>query len=309
MYEQLILVPYFSLLWRMVDRGLGYRADCVSRQDLVNVLELEDITEFLQILCTMFSRMSVAFFVGRLFAVTRMVRIWLYGYTLLMSVSMVVTAIVTFCVCYPDKALWHIQPGSITSCSSTTGLNFRNYYNGSVGALSDLLLAITPSYFLFRLHLSMKQKVGLSLLMAVGLIPAGCCLARTILMRDLDNSQPLSKYRSIQSYISAYSSPDSFAKVVLFGGIEASALVICACIPAMRPLFLSRHRGRGVLKTLGWKVHPSPKVTPYSSGVNTPNRNQIHVTQDLRVESYPRISGQTLVEDCPRMGEERAGHT
>lgn len=60
------------------------------------------------------------------------------------------------------------------------------YFIGALAALSDLLLAIIPSYILWSLQIHRKLKWGLSLIMGTGVFAAAAAIVRTWASRFLD---------------------------------------------------------------------------------------------------------------------------
>lgn len=193
-YAQLILVPTFALLWRTATLGLGRHLGCYSLESAITAAKLQYVAEVLEIFSTIFARTSVALFVIRLFAITERLRRLLYSYTIFMVISLAVTGSLVFGQCTPVGALWNPELLPTAKCWSPTVRNFIDYYNGAVSILSDLLLALLPAYFLNKLQMQARLKLGLASLMAVGLIPAICAICRTALAAKQTAADPLCRF-------------------------------------------------------------------------------------------------------------------
>ncbi|KAI1180227.1 hypothetical protein F4777DRAFT_599137 [Nemania sp. FL0916] len=217
----LVLIPTYALLWQTVTDGLGRHLGCVSQDAAVQATKYQYIAEVLEIVCVVFSRTSVALFVVRLFGVTRPLRIFLYSYTLFMATSLLTTAGLVLAVCSPVQALWDPAVAATATCWSETVRETIDYLNGAISILSDFLLALLPIYFLIKLQMSRRLKVGLVLLLALGLLPALSAVLRTALASTQASSDFL------------YSS----AVLIVFGSLETSIIIITTCLPALRPLF------------------------------------------------------------------------
>ena len=165
----------------MAALGLGRHLECFQPETAITAGELQYIAEVLEKFSTIFARTSVALFVIRLFAVTQDLRRLLYAYTVIMIISLAVTGCLVFGRCTPAKALWNPGLAPTAKCWSLTVRNFINYYKGTVSILSDLILALLPTYFLKKLQMQRRLKFALASLMAVGLVPAICAVCRTSL--------------------------------------------------------------------------------------------------------------------------------
>ena len=110
-------------------------------------------------------------------------------------------ALMVWFQCHPVDALW--DPLRQDYCNHSYNVNYT-YFVGAVAAVSDLILAIVPSYMLWPLKIDRKVKCGLSILLGTGVVAAAAAVvrswaARFILEKDsscklLFRSQLLASY-------------------------------------------------------------------------------------------------------------------
>ena len=90
-----------------------------------------------------------------------------------------------------------------------------------ISILSDFILAAFPIFYFWRLQVDLKTKIGLWLLMGLGLITGVCCIVRTVL-----NNESLpddATYNGIVNWT--------------WRLFEVQFGIIAACIPPLRPLY------------------------------------------------------------------------
>lgn len=162
----------------MTRLGLGRHLGCYPPQNVITATEQQHIADFLGFFSGILARTSVALFVIRLFAITKNLRQVLSAYTAFMTISLGGTACLVFAQCTPAEYIWNPEIQG-DRCWPAAARHFIRYYNGAVAILSDLLLALLPAYFLYKLQMKRGLKVAFVLLMAAGLIPGICAIVRT----------------------------------------------------------------------------------------------------------------------------------
>jgi hypothetical protein len=96
--------------------------------DAVTLGMLTYVAEVLEIYSVIFSRVSAALFVIRLFAVTTGLKRFLYGYTIFMATTLSVTGILVFLQCTPSAGLW--DPMVQSNCWPSVARSFIDNFNG-----------------------------------------------------------------------------------------------------------------------------------------------------------------------------------
>ncbi|KAI4102224.1 MAG: hypothetical protein LQ339_004749 [Xanthoria mediterranea] len=119
--------------------------------------------------------------------------------------------------CQPLHAAWDDDG----RCMSTEAMEALVLTQAVISVVSDFAFAALPVFFLWRTQIDFRTKVGLWVLMGLGVLTGFFCLVRTVI-----NNQ-------------------SFPKDVTYGGIvnwvwrlfEVSIGIIAACVPTLRPLY------------------------------------------------------------------------
>ena len=182
-----------------------------------------------------------------------------------------------------------------------------------ISIVSDFIFAVVPVLLLWRIQIDLKTKVGLCLLMGLGLITGACCLVRTVINKQalpLDES-----YDGIVNWV--------------WRTFEVQIGIIAACIPTLRPLYLrimgKKHGGDDTLgsnvkyplsgahqswventrKSRGWSRNSArePEEATSNGGIEK-------YKDDVPISPLPRPAHKTgngsLNEDMARYGIEEA---
>lgn len=91
-------------------------------------------------------------------------------------------------------------------------------------ALSDLALAFFSFTVVWNLHVNLKRKLGLATLMSLGVFAGVCSIYKTTLLPELTA-------RSDFTWLTI--------DLLIWSCNEVFVIVVAACIPTLRPLFLS----------------------------------------------------------------------
>ena len=148
---------------------------------------------------------------------------WAVGFLL---ISNLVLTVMWIMQCQPVHGAWY----GPASCMGRSELEAIILTQALISILSDFILAAFPIFYFWRLQVDFKTKVGLWLLMGLGVITGVCCIVRTVL-----NNESLpddATYNGIVNWI--------------WRLFEVQFGIIAACIPALRPLYgrlVARWRG------------------------------------------------------------------
>lgn len=154
--------------------------------------------------------------------------------------------------CWPVEYYWtFLVPGSEGSCMSKGGVT---YSNAALNILTDLVLIVIPAPLLWGLQIPKRQRIILMCLFGVGTFATVISVVRLHALYVIDTSPPAEQ--SIQG-----------VSIAIWSGIEINTAIICASVPAMRPLvvkifpklLLSSFYGRntGTAKSQGYYVDGS----------------------------------------------------
>ena len=128
-----------------------------------------------------------------------------------------------FLHCIPLKSVWNSQ--SRPSCTPTNAINVAGYIIFAMDAVTDLICAMIPILLVQRLQMDIRTKLALSGLMSLGVLTAGCAVAKVISLqrvRDDDYTWGLNS-------------------VAIWAAVEQFLGIIITSVPMLRPLFSRSH--------------------------------------------------------------------
>ncbi|KAL8775494.1 MAG: hypothetical protein Q9194_003713 [Teloschistes cf. exilis] len=166
----------------------------------------------------MWTKISICLFLMRIPVSKAYIRPLQAGIVILV-VSNVVLTLLWILQCSPIAAAWDLELKKDSKCFSKGQLQRIIIAQAIISVTSDFAFAAFPILILRKLQMRLRTKIGLSMLMGLGVITGACCIVRTVL-----------NYQSI---------PKDFT----YGGIdnwywrlfEVQLGIIAACIPALRP--------------------------------------------------------------------------
>ncbi|KAL8895851.1 MAG: hypothetical protein Q9207_007983 [Kuettlingeria erythrocarpa] len=162
-----------AIMWSVyAERGYARHMYYLDRSQLTHAGELNAISRSLCVLSIGVGKISVAFLIER-FAGPSKWRKWLLRFiSISIAVSAIITVILFYIQCQPVRAVWDkslIKAGT-GKCWDPIPLNTWNLVIASYWAFLDFALAIIPVDIIWKLQLSTKKKVGLSLLLSMGIL-------------------------------------------------------------------------------------------------------------------------------------------
>ncbi|CAD6579520.1 MAG: hypothetical protein ASARMPREDX12_009274 [Alectoria sarmentosa] len=169
-------------------------------------------------------KISICLFLLRIVDTKHVVR-GMYALITCITLFTAVSIFLFLGVCRPLRAYWDVGINGV--CLSNHQVESVVLAQGVLSVISDLILAALPAIFLRNIQIGLRTKVGLCLLMGLGVITAVCCAVRTALSGCMTN-------------------PDlTWAATTSVGWRlpEVNIGIVCANAPVMRPLYLF-FRGR-----------------------------------------------------------------
>ena len=150
----------------------------------------------------------------------------------------------------------------------------------------DFILAGLPIFIVWKLQLNRQKRVGLSILLAMGVFAGVCAAIKTSKLGGLSA-------RSDFTWVTV--------TLLIWNGNEIMVIIIAACIPTLRPLFLDvMHRLKSILsKTQSKKLSSgtteqgSYQLKHYSAGIES---RRLRSQESSLDETYPNeASDKTMV--------------
>ncbi|KAI4127518.1 MAG: hypothetical protein LQ338_003176 [Usnochroma carphineum] len=210
-------------------------------------------------------KISVAFLIQRIQGPSKW-RLWFLRFC---SVSVFITAlfavIFLFAQCQPARALW--TPSMIKKgtghCWDPIPVNNYDIVIAGYFAFLDFALAILPIDIIWRLKIATKKKLLLCVLLGMGIFAGVCAAVKTSQLRTVTKKTDITckPLRRTPMSGDADCPPGKTAGYLLWNALEVNVIIIAACIPTLRPLFLV------VFKRAGAEAYlkRSSRVTPQSN--------------------------------------------
>ncbi|KAF7511805.1 hypothetical protein GJ744_003536 [Endocarpon pusillum] len=278
-----------------VVNGGGRHLYYLKPDEIVTVMKYNLICQPFGVMASALGKVSVAFLVLRLIGPTTVWRRrFLYSNAMLFMLLSILSFVLFFAQCTPLRATWEPVPGA--RCWNPTVTTTYGIFQSAYGTVLDFILAFMPITFIWRLKLSVKKKLGLCILLGLGVI-AGVCAA----------------FRTQQAAKLAYHVDHIWETFALFvwGSAEASIVIICGCVPTAKPLsyeLRTKYSQPGSARTTlldqsgnSTNVSSTTENAQCASKNNQPHVGSkgINVEQSFVVDLHDRIS-----ESVPRSTEE-----
>ncbi|KAL8693583.1 MAG: hypothetical protein Q9218_001625 [Villophora microphyllina] len=175
--------------------------------------------EWIQTFATlMWTKISICLFLMRIPVSKTYIRPLQAGIVILV-VSNVILTLLWILQCSPIPAAWDLELKKHSKCFSKGQLQRIIMAQAIFSVVSDFAFAAFPILILRKLQMRLRTKIGLGMLMGVGVITGACCIVRTVL-----NFQAIPKdytYGGIDNWY--------------WRLFEVQLGIIAACIPALRP--------------------------------------------------------------------------
>ncbi|KAM5482612.1 hypothetical protein McanMca71_004085 [Microsporum canis] len=208
-----------SLLTVSVRHGLGKHAFDLTSSEYINANKYNWISQGCHVMATNFGKVSVILFLLRIVVNSRAQRIFLYT---LMAMLIIINSICVFTIfgqCAPTSRLWDPEiPGT---CWSPHYQRDYAFFQSSFSAFSDGLLALYPSFVIWKLQMSLRTKTGLGCVLALGIVAMIASIIKTIFLASLTA-------RSDYTF-------DTIS-LTIWTNTEQYLIIIAASIPPLGPL-------------------------------------------------------------------------
>ncbi|PLN83887.1 integral membrane protein [Aspergillus taichungensis] len=186
----------------------------------------------------------------------RQITLAIMGFVILYSVLSVLLFTIG---CIPVDAMWDITLMDRAKCFDQ--LSFV-YANAACNVFSDLVTLVLPIKLCYNLQTTFRQKALLLGLFTMGSFACVVAIVRIVTMLPFGHSNDLTWYKV------------TIAKWCM---VEINVCIICACLPAMRPLFAKAFPG--VFSTVGSRGTPQgPSADSYQMTAKKRPRRWDYIT-------------------------------
>ncbi|KAI1460470.1 hypothetical protein F4805DRAFT_478884 [Annulohypoxylon moriforme] len=201
--------------------GLGKHAQALASKP-------DDITKFEKwvffcyapaIMTPGFGRISFAFLLLSLIPPSKTRKRLLWTVICAQFIADIGTVIIIYAQCKPVRGFWDKSIPS--KCWPAYTQVYAGYLQGSICALSDLVLAVFPSSLFWNLKMHWKQKAFLTGIMGLGIFAMIAAVAKTVYLKEIDGV-------SDRTY--------NMAILTIWWTIEGNFVLIAVSIPTIKPI-------------------------------------------------------------------------
>ncbi|KAI9751445.1 MAG: hypothetical protein M4579_006055 [Chaenotheca gracillima] len=206
--------------------GCGKHLVALSPEQQTQAIKLNAISEPFGIMSYCIPKISVALLIKRIMPPNKLNK-WqmqfIYFITISLTVLSILCAIFLFVQCLPASSLWDPVAAEGAKCWDPNVLTNFTIFTGAYSAFCDLYLAIFPITIFWNLQMNMRTKVGLCVVMGLGIVASVCSIIKTTKLKGLGAHSDF-------TWETVY--------LVTWTIIEANVIIIAACIPTLRPMML-----------------------------------------------------------------------
>ncbi|KAJ5618513.1 hypothetical protein N7528_006624 [Penicillium herquei] len=205
-----------------INTGLGAHKVDLTPDEVKHAIKWNWINQSLGIIATAIGKLAIVAFLQQIHGPESRKRvIFLWGVGLATLLLNCITIALIWTQCSPRAKLWDDSlPGN---CDGRARNMRVAYFQGSFSALCDLVLALYPITFFWHVQLDRKVKIGLCILMGLGVVACVCAIVKTTFLNVLDNTDDTTYY---------------MAQLIILNETEKWVVFIVGCVPPIRPLLL-----------------------------------------------------------------------
>ncbi|KAE9373711.1 hypothetical protein N431DRAFT_465988 [Stipitochalara longipes BDJ] len=237
-----LLLPTSVIEILTVYKGFGEHLWKIAPDKLPRVIEFFYITECFYATPLAFAKISVLLLYLRIFMAP-----WLrfIAWTTIgcVAISATITTIMSIFQCIPIQSIWN--PALPKKCID---VNTYSVTSSAVNTALDVAILMMPLPELGTLRLHWKKKIGVFVVFLTGGFATATSITRLFFLVN---------------FATSHDATFDNAPTVIWSIFELNISLICACLPAIRPLL-----GHYVPKVLGSTDIPNPK--PWQGSLGTP---------------------------------------
>ncbi|KAF3008299.1 hypothetical protein E8E14_005381 [Neopestalotiopsis sp. 37M] len=267
-------IPMTCLSWILAKHGLGHDMWMVDFDDITYILYLYYWDEILYLFVVPATKISILCFYLRIFP-GKALRVGSYVLIVLNVLYFVAFEVITIFQCTPIPGAWLEWDGEYEA--TCRDVNLQAWVAAAVCIVLDVALIALPMPELWNLNLSMKKKVQVMLMFAVGTFVTIVSILRL---------------QWLLVFAKTTNVTQDFVPVGVWSTVETSVGIICACMPAMRSLFATL-----LPKVFGTTHQKSQYPTGNSTSGNDKSTNDKSISSRIKVKSEFVITSRTKGHD------------
>ncbi|OTA89153.1 hypothetical protein M434DRAFT_79747 [Hypoxylon sp. CO27-5] len=253
--------------------GLGmHDADMYYIPQIVNVYKWGWISSVPGTIGTIIARISIAVLLVRLFGNKTWLKWFLIIFSVIQSILSIMFLVIVFCSVSPVEALWN-QLIPARRWDPRVQL-YAAIVAQSLLSFSDLTYVLFPVTVIWKLHMPVRQKIGLAILMAMSLVTMAASILKAVLSNIIPNITGDSNEPPPDAqYISSLS--------IFTGNVEQCLVIIMGCIAPLAPMVKLRFLHSIYTKLSGLVERLSSSRTRGKGSDYVPGAHSVYHNLDL----------------------------
>ncbi|KAL4791456.1 hypothetical protein BDV19DRAFT_381554 [Aspergillus venezuelensis] len=210
-----------------VSHGTGRHTSTLSLDSQIGAMKYQVLSQGFHVMATNWGKVSVALFLIRIISEVKNHKRGMYALIVVMTVINAAAVGTIYGQCSPPDLIWDRRVKG--SCWPPGAQKKFAYFQGSFSAFTDLTLAIYPLFTIKDLQMAMKVKVGLGVVLSLGIIAMIGAIIKTT------HLPALTLYKDYTW---------DTVNLTIWVLVEEYIIILAACIPSLAPLFniIVRHR-------------------------------------------------------------------
>ncbi|KAI4187397.1 MAG: hypothetical protein LQ348_004087 [Seirophora lacunosa] len=207
-----------------VENGLGRHRYYLKPGAFKKFLKY-DYLDWAQVFVTLaLCKISICLFLLRLSSFRRL-RWWLHGLIVFLIVSHLPLLFLVIFQCTPISKYWTNPLEGPGVCFTKATVETIIIIQGVISIVTDFIGAGFPIVLLWNVQLRKRTKMGLCMLMGLGVVTAAICIVRTALSGSVKSMD-----------VTWGGVPNAFSRI-----FEINLGIVAACVPIMKPLYRYIH--------------------------------------------------------------------
>ncbi|KAJ5383890.1 hypothetical protein N7517_001801 [Penicillium concentricum] len=174
-----IILTFASTITVQYRYGWGQHQAVLSQHDLIQALKYNTIGQTFGILGSTFGLLSTITTFINVFGITKRLR---GGLWTLFTTQFVLNTVVAFHIylqCTNVVLLWDKEAGS-GSCRNPIVQSYLGYAHSAFKAATDLFLTFFPAYMIRNLHMNIRKKIGVAVLLGLSILAFIAVVIKTV---------------------------------------------------------------------------------------------------------------------------------
>ncbi|GAM38536.1 hypothetical protein TCE0_033f09330 [Talaromyces pinophilus] len=219
-----------SFLTLCVHHGFGRNLQTMAEEghiaDVQAVLKYIAIQVPIVTISTTIARCSFILYLLAILGNNKTYRYALWAVMIWQLAGNIVSAVLPLSICRNVNILWDWTVK--TTCGNTVAVIQFAYYSNSANSACDLFLAVFPTLIFWNLNLKMRVKIGLIVLLSLGLVAMVASIIKTTKLTSVPGVTNLGATGGLELF--------------RWGYVENAIIIITSSVPCIRPLIMSSVR-------------------------------------------------------------------